>query len=414
VKVLFAEYLVWETPFRVGSHHYARHFLDLGWQVGWLGGEYHPFNLINNRPELARKFPIWKRGGAVPPDAADVDRRRSGTDARSTSARSAASSDRPWEYCALKLFPYRRWGPLDRESLAWEGHRWTLPPVRPVLANAGFDRADLLWLTNIHAYPWLVRQPGYRAVIYRAADDHAAFAASPRSLPEVEQEVVRHSDAVFAVSHSVFERLHQTRSNGVHHLPNGVDVARFETTQPPPAEYAGLPRPIAVYVGAIHYWFDVELLAEVARRRADVSFVLIGQANVPLTSLTDLPNVHILGTRPPESVPAYLQHADVGLIPFIKSALTDSINPLKMYEYLACGLPVVSTELAEVRAIKAPVHLARDVAGFHVALDEALSATEADREAFRAYATRHTWQRRYAQVDTVIEQLLRKHEGGLQ
>ncbi len=386
MKVLFAEYLVWDTPFRVGSHHYARHFLDLGWEVGWLGGEYHPFNLINNRPELARKFPVWKRGGAT--------------------STSAPHSPGPWEYSAFKLFPYRRWGPLDRESLAWEGYRWTLPPVRRVLANAGFDRADLLWLTNIHAYPWLVRQPGYRAIVYRAADDHAAFAASPHSLSDVEQEVARRSDAVFAVSHRVFERLRHIRPNRVHHLPNGVDLARFETIQPPPVEYDGLRRPIAVYVGAIHYWFDVDLVAEVARQRSDVAFVLIGQANVPLTSIADLPNVHILGTRPPEQVPAYLQHADVGLIPFTKSALTDSINPLKMYEYLACGLPVVSADLAEVRAMNAPVHLARDVAGFHAALDAALSITETDRETFRAYAAQHTWQQRYAQVDAVIERLL--------
>ena len=55
-KVLFAEYLVWDTPFRVGSHYYAGHFLNLGWEVGWLGGEFHPFNLLNNWPELARKF----------------------------------------------------------------------------------------------------------------------------------------------------------------------------------------------------------------------------------------------------------------------------------------------------------------------------------------------------------------------
>jgi len=382
MKALFAEYLVWDTPFRVGSHHYASHFLDCGWEVGWLGGEFHPFNLLNNRPELARKFPIWRQGGR---------RRPCG----------------PWEYAAFKLFPYRRWGPLDREGLAWKGDRWTLPPVRRVLASTGFERADLLWLTNVHAYPWLVRRGGWRAVIYRAADDHAAFAASPRSLRAVEEEVVRRADGVFAVSHAVYERLRRVRSEEVYHLPNGVDLARFEAVQPRPPEYAHLHRPIAVYVGAIHYWFDVGLLTEVARRRADVSFVLIGQAHVPLTRLTDLPNVHFLGTRPPEEVPAYLQHADVGLIPFVRSPLTDSINPLKMYEYLACGLPVVSADLAEVRAMEAPVYLVLDGASFCAALDSALSIRGVERGTYRAYAAQHTWQARYAQVDAVVDRLLR-------
>ena len=382
MKALFAEYLVWDTPFRVGSHHYARHFLDLGWEVGWLGGEFHPFNLLNNRPELARKFPIWRQHGRHHPGG-------------------------PWEYAAFKLLPYRRWGPLYREGLAWKGDRWALPPVRRVLTRAGFDHADILWLTNVHAYSWLIRQPGYRAIVYRAADNHAAFAASPRSLPAIEETVVRRADAVFAVSHAVYERLRQVRSEGVYHLPNGVDLARFEAVQPLPPEVAHLRRPIAVYVGAIHYWFDVNLLAEVARRRDDVSFILIGQAHVPLTRLTDLPNVHFLGTRPPEELPAYLQHADVGLIPFIQSSLTDSINPLKMYEYLACGLPVVSTDLAEVRAMEAPVYLAQDVASFCDTLDAALSIADADRGVYRAYAAQHTWQARYAQVDAVVDQLLK-------
>jgi len=380
MRALFAEYLVWDTPFRVGSHHYARHFLDLGWDVGWLGGEFHPFNAINNRPELARKFPIWRAGGLERGDL--------------------------WQYAAFKLLPYRRWGPLDREGLAWQGDRWALPPVRRVLARAGFDHADILWLTNVHAYPWLVRQPGYRAIVYRAADDHAAFAASPRSLSAVEEAVVRRADAVFAVSHAVYERLRRVRSEGVYHLPNGVDLGRFQAVQPRPPEYVDLRRPIAVYVGAIHYWFDLDVLAEVARRRDDVTFILIGQAHVPLARLAELSNVHFLGTRPPEQLPAYLQHADVGLIPFVRSSLTDSINPLKMYEYLACGLPVVSTDMAEVRAMAAPVYVAQDVATFCDALDAALSVTDADREIYRAYAAQHTWQARYAQVDAVVERLL--------
>lgn len=382
MKALFAEYLVWDTPFRVGSHYYARHFLDLGWGVGWLGGEFHPFNVLNNRLELARKFPAWRQGGRCHPGG-------------------------PWEYTALKLLPYRRWGPLDREGLAWGGDRWALPPVRRALARAGFDRADLLWLTNVHAYAWLTRQPGYRATVYRAADDHAAFAASPRSLRAVEEAVVRRADAVFAASHAVYERLRRVRPEGVYHLPNGVDLARLEARQPPPPEYARLRHPIAVYVGAIHYWFDLALLAQVARRRDDVSFVLVGQAHVPLAPLVGLRNVHFLGTCPPEGLPAYLQHADVGLIPFIRSPLTDSVNPLKMYEYLACGLPVVSADMAEVRAMEAPVHLVRDVAGFCAALEAALSASDADREVYRTYAARHTWQARYAQVDAVIDRLVR-------
>jgi len=376
-RALFAEYLVWDTPFRVGSHHYASHFLRHGWDVGWLGGEFHAYNLINNRDELARKAPIWLRGGRQHPDG-------------------------PWEYVPFKLLPYRRAGFLGRPGLARHGYRWSLPPVKRVLARNEFADGGVLWLTNVHAYPWLANWGSWQATVYRAADEHSAFAESPLSLHTIEEEVVRSVDVVFAASQGVYNRLRQVRSEGVYYLPNGVDLERFQRIHPSPPEYADLPRPIAVYVGAINYWFDLQLLAEVARERANVTFVLIGEPRVSTGTLASLPNVHFLGPRAPERVPSYLQHADVGLIPFVRSALTHSVNPIKMYEYLACGLPVVSTDLSEIRLMQAPVLLTRDSIGFAAALDEALSLGIEERDANRAYAARHTWQVRCAQVDAIL------------
>jgi glycosyltransferase involved in cell wall biosynthesis len=381
-RVLFAEYLVWDTPFRVGSHHYAGHFVDLGWNVGWLGGEFHAYNLLNNRAELARKVPIWRRGGS---------RRRAG----------------PWEYVPLKLLPYRKAGVLGNARLAWHGHRWTLPPVKRALERGGFDGGDVLWLTNIQAYPWLTKWGAWDVTVYRAADEHSAFAGSPRSLRSVEEQVVRSVDVVFAASHGVYDRLRQLRPRGVYHLPNGVDLTRFGGVHPAPDEYRAIPRPIAVYVGAISYWFDLQLVAEVARARPGVSFVLIGEARVPARPLASIPNVHLLGPRQPEQVPAYLQHADAGLIPFVRSALTNNINPLKMYEYLACGLPVVSTDLTELRLMKAPVFLAAGPSEFGGALDGAFAVRDHEKDAYRTYASGHTWEARYERLDSVLGKLLR-------
>ena len=380
-RALFAEYLVWDTPFQVGSHYYARHFLSAGWNVGWLGGEFHAYNLLNNRGELARKAPIWRRGGCRRPGG-------------------------PWEYVPFKVLPFRRAGFLGRPGFAWQGHRLTLPPVKRVLARNGFDGGDILWLTNVHAYSWLTEWGSWRATVYRAADEHSAFAESPRSLRSVEEEVVHSVDVVFAASHGVYNRLREVRPEGVYHLPNGVELDRFQRIQPSPPEYAHFSGPIAVYVGAINYWFDLHLLAEVARERDDVTFVLIGELRVSAGLLASLPNVHFLGPREPECVPGYLQHADVGLIPFVRSELTHNVNPLKMYEYLACGLPVVSTDLSEIRLTQAPVLLARDGAGFGAAIDEALSQGIESEEANRAFASQHTWRARYAQVDAILGGLL--------
>jgi glycosyltransferase involved in cell wall biosynthesis len=380
MRALFAEYLVWKTPFRVGSHYYAGHFLEQGWDVGWIGGEFHLFNLVNNRAELVRKGPIWRQGGAK-------------------------NADGVWEYSALKLLPYRRMAGLENEHFAWSGDRWTWPRLSRVLARHRYATGDLLWLSNLHAYSWLARRDRFRVIVYRAADDHAAFAESPASLSAVEQEVVERSHVVFAVSHAVYERLRRIGESNVIHLPNGVNLKRFAQIAPPPPEYLPLRKPIAVYVGSIHYWFDVELLAAVAEQRQDMSFVLIGQANTSLARLSGLSNVYFLGTRMPEQLSGYLQHADVGLIPFVRSRMTESINPLKMYEYLACGLPVVSTDLAEIRAMAAPVYLASDAPAYLDALDAALAASDEEKDQFRRYAAQHTWEARYAQVDAALAPL---------
>jgi glycosyltransferase involved in cell wall biosynthesis len=276
-----------------------------------------------------------------------------------------------------------------------------------MLERHEFDRGNVLWLTNIVAYPWLSKWGAWDVTIYRAADEHSAFAESPLSLRAVEEEVVRSVDLIFAASHGVYDRLRPIRPNAVHYLPNGVDLDRFQPKQPPPAEYSAYARPIAVYVGAINYWFDRGLLEEVARKQANVTFVLIGEARVSLGTISTLPNVHVLGPRAPRRVPAYLQHADVGLIPFVESALTHNVNPLKMYEYLACGLPVVSTDLSEVRMMRAPVHLATGAAAFCRALEAALSIDDGQREEYLAYAAQHTWQARYDRLDRTLAKALR-------
>jgi len=178
---------------------------------------------------------------------------------------------------------------------------------------------------------------------------------------------------------------------------------RFCVPQPYPPEYETLSRPIAVYVGAIHNWFDIDLLLETARLRDDVSFILIGQAYIPLKEITALPNVQFLSTRPPELVPAYLQHADVGLIPFVRSPLTNAINPLKMYEYMASGLPVISTDLVEIRAMGAPVTIVHDATSFSNALDTAFEARNTNQATYLAYAAKNSWEARYAKVDALLD-----------
>jgi glycosyltransferase involved in cell wall biosynthesis len=188
-------------------------------------------------------------------------------------------------------------------------------------------------------------------------------------------------------------------------LPNGVDLEHFSRPAPePPPEYAALPGPIAVYVGVLPEWFHFDWVARAARELPSLSFVLIGPDETARQHLGGLPNVHLLGFRPYDQVPAYLQHAHVGLMPFDVQRNpegVDALNPQKLYAYLASGLPVVSSSWEEIRRLNPPARLCETDHEFVVALRESLVSRPDPRE-LRAYAARFSWRKRLGELLAVL------------
>ena len=178
------------------------------------------------------------------------------------------------------------------------------------------------------------------------------------------------------------------------YLPNAVNYAHFsDGPQTLPPEYAAITRPIAIYVGAMDVWFDYRLMDEVAARLPNVSFVLIGPDDLAKQRLRARPNLHLLGRRAYDELPRYLHHADVGLIPFDMAnhaELVRSIHPLKLYEYAACGLPVVAVEWEELTYLNSPAQLCRGTGDFILAIEQAISNRPAKTE-LQSYAAAHDW-----------------------
>src|SRR5581483_3002971 len=152
--------------------------------------------------------------------------------------------------------------------------------------------------------------------------------------------------------------------------------------------------------GAIASWVDVELMDEVARRMPKASFIWIGPNGA--TTIKPRPNVHVLGPRPYAALPGYLQHCDIGVIPFNRERhprLVDSIHPLKLYDYLAAGLPVVAAPWAELRRIAPPITFASTVEEFHAGVAAAANTGRIDA---RTFLTGATWT---ARVDDLLSAL---------
>jgi glycosyltransferase involved in cell wall biosynthesis len=143
-------------------------------------------------------------------------------------------------------------------------------------------------------------------------------------------------------------------------ISNGFDADRFSPARAPverPEPLVGLPGPILGFVGTIFYLLDFEMLMEVARAHHDKSFVFVGPVEATaadaFSQLTALPNVFHVGPQPQGSIPAFIASFDVCLNPFAKGPVADSVSPLKVYEYLAMGVPVVSAPMKSLQAEEA-------------------------------------------------------------
>lgn len=204
--------------------------------------------------------------------------------------------------------------------------------------------------------------------VYYCVDDFAAFEGfDAEAISIAESRLMGHADVVLATSRPLFESRWFKHPN-VHLVRHGVDHEHFASALddrlPLPEALREIPKPIAGFFGLIDHWFNVPLMTAVAQSSPDVSFVLIGDERVDVESLRNLPNVYLLGRQPYAELPAYCAHFDLGLIPFVRNQLTESVNPIKLREYLAAGLPVVSTDLPEVRRYAKWVSLADDAAAF--------------------------------------------------
>ncbi len=189
-------------------------------------------------------------------------------------------------------------------------------------------------------------------LVYYCVDDFAAFEGfDAKAIDAAETRLMKRADVVLATSKPLQQKCERLHSN-VHLVRHGVDHDHFASAlecESVPDELRSIPEPIAGFVGLIDHWFDSQLVCDVASKMPDVSFVLIGDVRVELGALANLPNVYLLGRKPYAELPKFLANFDVGLIPFVRNQLTESVNPIKLREYLAAGVPVVSTDLPEVR-----------------------------------------------------------------
>jgi glycosyltransferase involved in cell wall biosynthesis len=225
--------------------------------------------------------------------------------------------------------------------------------VRRAMRRLGFYR-PINWIFN-PAAALIAGKLQEDLVIYYCVDEYTAFSGvRSQSLAELENQLLHTADLVIVSADRLYQSKVQANPQTVI-IRHGVDFEHFRRALDPgtqlPTDIRGLPRPVIGFFGLIADWVDVGLMASVAKRFPGSSLVVLGKATTDVSVLTSLPNVRLLGRKPYEELPAYCKAFDVALMPFRINELTLNANPLKVREYLAAGLPVVSTAIPEVEVL---------------------------------------------------------------
>lgn len=389
MKVLFFTTHHLESPYQVGSHRYATFFCEMGYDLLYISAPVTPFHLLKIRDKDVRK--------------------RMGVVAGKTKAFSAGKIR---EYIPFSLIaPDSR--PLLRSS--WVMEHWpvfTFPHLLRFIKRAGFQNPDLVFIDNIYFGP-VFSQIEAKQSIFRVMDYHPGFPGwNPNSIEAIAKKISQQADLLVYSSQSILPYIQELAPKEHFYVGNGIEMSRYKLAEAGiPAELVDLKGPVITYVGSMDNWFDVDLVKALALSMPSYHFVLIGPPKARTSVLRTLANVHLLGSRRQEELPAYLHASHVGIIPFDTQAypdLIDHVNPLKLYEYLACGLPVVASKWQALEALNSPAILCENVSEFQAAIQNAVNHPP-DKADLQHFAQQYDWKKMLQPLQKYLHKKKRSH-----
>ncbi len=280
------------------------------------------------------------------------------------------------------------------------------------LAAEGTGRELILWFYTPMALDFATHlKPDL--TVYDCMDELSAFRGAPLRMLELEQALLNRADLVFTGGRSLFEAK-RNRHAQAFCFPSSIDAGHFRmarSPQPDPADQAGIAHPRIGFFGVVDERMDLGLVAALAAARPAWQFVMIGPVvKIDPAGLPRLPNIHWLGSKGYAELPRYLAGWDAGFMPFARNESTRFISPTKTPEFLAAGLPVVSTPIVDVIrdwGEAGLVEIAADAAGFAVALDELLRRPDAAwLQQVDVALSQQSWDRTWSDMRGLMQQAL--------
>jgi glycosyltransferase involved in cell wall biosynthesis len=271
--------------------------------------------------------------------------------------------------------------------------------------NGRPPRPDVLLYTPLAVDAARTLNPNVLA--YDVMDDLASFRNAPEGLRLAQRRLLAAADVVFAGGRSLHEAVFRQRKHGAHLFPSGVDSEHYASSREQRIRKAPDARPVAGYVGVIDERIDLDLIGRLADALPDWTVRIVGPvAKIDPTALPQAPNIEYPGMARYADLPRIMAEFDVALMPFALNEATRSISPTKTLEYLAAGLPVISTRVADVVTdYSGTVCFADSAAEFAAACREVVDHSLDDRDLKVApILARHDWTSIAAQMFALIAQ----------
>lgn len=242
--------------------------------------------------------------------------------------------------------------------------------------------------------------------IYYCVDDFTVMpGVNKKLIGKLEAELTEQSDIILYTARALKDKF--SNHPNCHYLPHGVDYDHF-TDLKPSRELDNIKKPIIGFFGMLSEWVDINLIKEVAQSKPEWSFLFIGNTDIDLSPYRGIDNLIFHGPVPYKELPSVAKQFDIGMIPFQVNQLTKAVNPLKFLEYACLGLPVISTELPELRQYDEHVTFISDKGSFIQAVDELLAGDGDDKQKSRIkLAFDNSWLSRSRRVLEIISNFSR-------
>ncbi len=308
-----------------------------------------------------------------------------------------------WLFTLPLVIPFfQMWEPINRLNMLF-----LRAVLRVVLRHMGFS-SPVLW-TYMPYSADLIGRLGERVAVYECVDDFTASKGLVNGavLGRMERRLIEQVDLLIVTA----DGLLVTKGPGAKRVivvPNGVEAEHLaraaDPNLPVGQRLVGVPHPVIGYLGAVQYWIDTGLLGRIARAHPDWTVALVGPVDLlaNLEPLKGLPNVILTGRVPYEEVPQYVRAFDVCVNPYILDEVAEHCSPLKLYEYVATGKPVVSVDMPEAHKFEGLIRIARDADDFIAQVEQAVAGDDGLAARRMAEALRHTWRSRHADVTRAL------------